>query len=127
MMRLKEFRELNNLLQTDIGDYLSISKSFVSQVEKGKVKLPREKFNLLLNNNKGWDTTPLTEEAPEATLFEETPQEETPPEGNIGTMVQSIQSLCESIKSLVEINKEEGKRTDKVLEILQQELDKKRG
>lgn len=124
MMRLKEFRELNNLLQTDIGDYLSISKSFVSQVEKGKVKLPREKFNLLLNNDRGWDTTPLTEEAPEATLFEETPPEETP---NIGTMINSIHSLCESIKSLVEINKEEGRRTDKVLEILQQELDKKRG
>lgn len=123
-MRLKEFRELNNLLQTDIGDYLSISKSFVSQVEKGKVKLPREKFNLLLNNDRGWDTTPLTEEAPEATLFEDTPQEETP---NIGTMINSIHSLCESIKSLVEMNKEEGKRTDKVLEILQQELDKKRG
>lgn len=55
---------------------------------------------------------------------EETPQEETP---NIGTMINSIHSLCESIKSLVEMNKEEGRRTDKVLEILQQELDKKRG
>lgn len=60
MSELKEFRELNELTQLDIAKYLGISKSFVSQVEKGKVKLPKEKFNLLLENPMGWNTIPLT-------------------------------------------------------------------
>jgi transcriptional regulator with XRE-family HTH domain len=59
MKGLKLFREVNNLTQGDVAKYLGISKSFISQIEKGKVKLPSEKFNLLINNNEGWDTSYL--------------------------------------------------------------------
>lgn len=58
-MDLKQFRQCNKLTQTELGEYLGIKKSFVSLVENGKVKLSEEKFNKLLNNTKGWDTSML--------------------------------------------------------------------
>lgn len=59
IMDLKQFRQCNKLTQTELGEYLGIKKSFVSLVENGKVKLSEEKFNKLLNNTKGWDTSML--------------------------------------------------------------------
>lgn len=58
-MDLKQFRQCNKLTQTELGEYLGIKKSFVSLVENGKVKLSEEKFNKLLKNTKGWDTSML--------------------------------------------------------------------
>ena len=58
-MDLKQFRQCNKLTQTELGEYLGIKKSFVSLIENGKVKLSEEKFNKLLNNTKGWDTSML--------------------------------------------------------------------
>lgn len=59
MSDLKVFRNINNLKQTEIADYLGIGISFISQIENGKVNLPIDKFNKLINNDRGWDTTPL--------------------------------------------------------------------
>ena len=56
---LKAFRRLNNLTQTDLGEYLSVSKSFVSQLETGRADIPFWIGEKLLNNDKGWDTSPL--------------------------------------------------------------------
>ena len=59
IMDLKQFRQRNKLTQTELGEYLGIKKSFVSLIENGRVKLSEEKFNKLLNNTKGWDTSML--------------------------------------------------------------------
>lgn len=60
---LKDFRKVNNLTQDKLGEYLGIKKSFISQVESGKCPLPQEKFNKLLINPYGWDTSMLTMES----------------------------------------------------------------
>lgn len=41
--RVTAFRRLNKLTQEELGDFLGVSKSFVSQIE----------------NDRGWDVTPL--------------------------------------------------------------------
>lgn len=58
---LKEFRIVNNLTQSALGDYLGVQKGFISKIENGKDKLPELKFRKLLNNPYGWDTTALTQ------------------------------------------------------------------
>lgn len=63
MSILKDFRKVNGLTQTDVGDYLGVKKSFISRIEVGAAKLPEDKFNKLLNNPNGWDTSALTKEA----------------------------------------------------------------
>lgn len=100
----------------ELANELDISPSYLSDIRNGNKPASNiiSKINKLLAE-KGVNRSEENSPPPEA-------PEETP---NIGTMVQSIHSLCESIKSLVEINKEEGRRTDKVLEILEKELQKK--
>lgn len=56
---LKEFRIVNNLTQTQLGDYLGIQKGFVSKIENDKEKLPEPKYRKLLNNSYGWDVSML--------------------------------------------------------------------
>lgn len=60
---LKAFRKANNLTQEQLGDYLGIKKSFVSQIESGKCPIPSDKFNKLINNPFGWDVTMLSMES----------------------------------------------------------------
>ena len=59
MIELKDFREINNLTQSELAKFLGVGNSFISQVEKGKSNLPENQFTKLLNNTNGWDTTPL--------------------------------------------------------------------
>ena len=59
---LKEFRIVNNLTQTELGDYLGVQKGFISKIENGKEKLPEAKFRKLLNNPYGWDTSMLSQQ-----------------------------------------------------------------
>ena len=61
MIELKEFRIKNDLTQTELGNYIGIKKSFISRIERGSVKLPDDKFQKLLSNDKGWDTSMLTD------------------------------------------------------------------
>ena len=61
MHKIKAFREQNKLTQSKLGDYIGVSKSFISQVEKGKSKLSPEKLSIILLNNEGWDTSMLSE------------------------------------------------------------------
>lgn len=61
---LKAFRKANNLTQTEVGDYLGVQKAFISAVENGKSKLPREKYTLLLQNTNGWNVSMLIQPAP---------------------------------------------------------------
>ena len=61
MIDLKEFRVKNGLTQTELGNYIGIKKSFISRIERGSAKLPDDKFQKLLSNDKGWDTSMLTD------------------------------------------------------------------
>ena len=58
---IKAFRELNNLTQKELADYLGIDKGFISAIEHGKSKFPKAKLTLLLNNPHNWDVSMLTQ------------------------------------------------------------------
>ena len=59
MCDLRKFREVNNLTQTELGEYIDMKKSFISKIENGKEKLPASKLQKLLSNPNGWDTSML--------------------------------------------------------------------
>ncbi len=61
MIDLKEFRKINNIKQSDLAIFLGTSRVFISLVENGGSKLPADKLRMLLNNDRGWDTSALTE------------------------------------------------------------------
>lgn len=50
---LKLFRRTNRLTQLTIAEFLGATRSFVSQVENGKVNLPYDKKEMLINNDRG--------------------------------------------------------------------------
>lgn len=58
---LKAFRRINKLTQLEVAEYFGVQKAFISAVENGRSKLPREKYALLLQNPYGWDTSMLTQ------------------------------------------------------------------
>lgn len=62
MVDLKGFREANNLTQAAVASYLGVSKTFICQIEKGINKFPREHLESLLNNDKEWDISLLSEQ-----------------------------------------------------------------
>lgn len=51
---LKLFRRTNRLTQLTIAEFLGATRSFISQVENGKVNLPYDKKEMLINNDRGW-------------------------------------------------------------------------
>lgn len=57
MIELKHFRQVNDLTQEQLGNYLGISKGFVSRIEHDKEKLPFNKLRKLMENSNGWDTS----------------------------------------------------------------------
>ena len=61
---LKVFRKINNLTQSELGDYLGCTKAFISTIEKGNRPLPSEMYSKLLNNLLNWDISMLEESAP---------------------------------------------------------------
>ena len=61
MIDLKTFRKRNELTQDQVGEFLDIKKSFLSRIENGYAKLPKEQLTKLLNNPNGWDTSMLVE------------------------------------------------------------------
>ena len=63
MDTLKKFRKVNSITQSELGDYLGIKKSFISSIENMRAKLPEDKFTKLLNNDKGWDISMLSQES----------------------------------------------------------------
>ena len=60
MSDLKAFRKANNLKQTELANYLGVSREYLSLVETGKSKLSAEKVSMLLTNPYGWDTSSIT-------------------------------------------------------------------
>lgn len=64
MANLKGFRALNNLRQKDVADYLGVTTSFITYVERGRNMMPEGRLYDLIHNDRGWDPSPLLEEAP---------------------------------------------------------------
>ncbi len=58
-VNLKAFRICNGLYQKDIAEYLDVTATFISAIERGNAKLPMEHLEKLLNNDRNWDTSPL--------------------------------------------------------------------
>jgi transcriptional regulator with XRE-family HTH domain len=61
MADLKGFRRANKLTQDAVGEYLGVNKAFISRIEHGWNKLPEFQLSKLLNNDRGWDISPLVE------------------------------------------------------------------
>ena len=98
---LKEFRIVNNLTQTDLGDYLGVLKGFISKIENGKEKLPESKFRKLINNPHNWDVSMLVQ--PEVATEEK-------PVGN-DALVAELRAQIERLESKVDnLNQELGEK-----------------
>lgn len=54
------FLKTNHLKQVDLARYLSITEGSVSKMVKGTIQPSKENLRKILSNDKGWDTTPLT-------------------------------------------------------------------
>ena len=59
MKELVEFRRMNGLTQDELGAYLGMQKSFISKIENGREKFPRDKFQKLIENKEDWYVEPL--------------------------------------------------------------------
>lgn len=62
LIDIESFRKQNHISQADLAKFLGISRSFVNQVENGKVSLPDARLLELLEKGpkeKGWDIFPL--------------------------------------------------------------------
>lgn len=95
MTELKTFRKINNLTQSEVGDYLGIKKAFISSIENGKAGLPKDKFTKLINNDRGWDTSMLPQ--PKEATFQ---TNETNPE--IVRLIKIIEEQNHTIAILAE-------------------------
>lgn len=99
---LKEFRIVNNLTQTELGDYLGVQKGFISKIENGKDKLPEPKYRKIIGNPFGWDTTMLTRsEVSQSSTGDNTIQVT----GNNVDMRNINQSLANDEKKVAELEK----------------------
>lgn len=52
---IKAFRKVNNLTQSELGEYLGCTKAFISAIEKGNRPLPEEMYSKLVDSDCGWD------------------------------------------------------------------------
>ena len=62
---LKGFRLANGIQQAELADFLSVSTSFISQVENGKRDLPEAQLSKIMLNQRGWDTAMIWKEMEE--------------------------------------------------------------
>lgn len=54
------FLKTNHLKQVDLARYLGITEGSVSKMVKGSTQPSKVNMDKILSNDKGWDTTPLT-------------------------------------------------------------------
>lgn len=108
---LKAFRKLNNLTQLEIADYLGVQKAFISAIENGKSKLPKEKYTLLLQNPHNWDTSMLSQ--PE--VLNETSQSQNE------ILIAELRAQIEKLEGKVDqLNQELGEK-NALLKLMRQE------
>lgn len=68
-MDLALFRAVNGIKQVELAEYLGVGKSYLSNVEAGRVALSKENIKKLLENNNGWDTSMLENDETSKQMF----------------------------------------------------------
>ena len=58
-VEIKQFRKVNHLDQSEVAEYLGVSRAQVSMIERGKSKLTNENLRKLIRNPYGWDVSML--------------------------------------------------------------------
>ena len=58
---LKSFLFFNDLSQLEVAEYLGVSRSYMSRLVSGTIKLRPEHLEKLMNNDKGWNTEYLSD------------------------------------------------------------------
>lgn len=59
---LKGFRKANGIRQEELADFLSVTASFLSQIENGRRDLPEPQLSKIMLNQRGWDTSMIWKE-----------------------------------------------------------------
>lgn len=59
---LSRFLYENGISRKEIAEYLGVSSQFVSMVCNGKCQLSGRLYNLIVNNDRGWNTDCLSAE-----------------------------------------------------------------
>ena len=70
-MDLALFRAVNGIKQVELAEYLCVGKSYLSNVEAGRVRLSKENIKKLLENPNGWDTSMLGNDETYKEMFSE--------------------------------------------------------
>lgn len=99
--------------QTELAEYLGVSKGYMSLVVSGQRTLTDENFSKLINNPFGWDTSIL--------LGVEKENSENQPEDSMAEQPEPDTSLVEYLKRKVaELEGKVEKLTDEKADLLQQ-------
>lgn len=59
---IKGFRKANRIPQIELAEYLGVSNSFISQIERRERDIPDSKLDKIMRNDKGWDTSMIYKE-----------------------------------------------------------------
>lgn len=69
--KIEKFLKDNGLKQTQVAEYLGISKGHMSNVLHGVDSLASSKLTKLINNDKGWDASALLPEKKKIPLYDD--------------------------------------------------------
>lgn len=106
--------------QTELAEYLGVSKGYISLVVSGQRTLTDENFSKLINNPFGWDTSILlgvekenSENQPENPMTEQ-PQEQ----GMFDKLFFLVESQRKDIETLIQLVKNKDEKIEELLEEL---------
>ena len=109
MIDIKEFRKRNALTQEQLAQYWGVKTSFISFLENGRSKLPKEKLTKLLNNPNGWDTSMLVESS--APIINGDHIEQNGGRGNIGKISGDSSAEIAALRRELEIIRQQLQET----------------
>lgn len=109
MIDIKEFRKRNALTQEQLAQYWGVKTSFISFLENGRSKLPKEKLTKLLNNPNGWDTSMLVESS--APIINGDHIEQNGGRGNIGKIAGDSSAEIAALRRELEIIRQQLQET----------------
>lgn len=64
---IARFLYANGISKKEVAGFLGISPQAVSQMATGRMKVPGRVYSALVGNDRGWDTTALTNPAEDGT------------------------------------------------------------
>lgn len=116
----KRFMFEQKIKQTELVDYLGVSKGYISLVIAGKRKLSDENLRKLINNPFGWDVSLLTgasckdSEVQPQNLVTEQPEEQ----GMFDKLFFLVESQRKDIETLIQLVKNKDEKIEELLEEL---------